>query len=104
MIIIRSSPKVLNMPEQNIPCIPKRTLHFSLDYLTMLEYLADMKAWLPDEIRDFRKLLGMTQRQFANMIGVSGNYVYYLEGGERKPSKTLKILLNYLEKEQSKRR
>jgi len=62
-----------------------------------------MKAWLPDEIREFRKRLGMTQRQFASLIGVSGNYVYYLEGGERKPSKTLRILLNCLEKEQSER-
>lgn len=69
----------------------------------MLDYPADMKAWLPDEIREFRKRLGMSQRRFADLIGVSGNYVYYLEGGERNPSKTLRILLEHLERESNER-
>lgn len=33
------------------------------------------------------------------MVGVSGNYVYMLEGGDRKPSKTLCLLLDRIEQE-----
>jgi transcriptional regulator with XRE-family HTH domain len=36
-----------------------------------------------------RKSTGMSQREFAKTIGISGNYVSYLENGLSAPSQTL---------------
>jgi len=58
-----------------------------------------MKAWTPEEIKKFRKHLNYYQKDFAVMIGVSRQYVNYLEQGIKKPGKTLKILLSLLEKQ-----
>lgn len=58
-----------------------------------------MKAWEPDEIKDLRKRLKLSQVDFGKQIGVSGNYVYLLEKGVKKPGKTLKLLLGRIEKE-----
>jgi transcriptional regulator with XRE-family HTH domain len=38
-----------------------------------------------------------TQRAFGERIGVSGNYVHLLEKGVKKPGKTLRILLDFIE-------
>lgn len=56
------------------------------------------KQWVPEEIRDFRKRLGLYQKDFAELIGVTRLYVIYLEKGVRRPSKTVKILLSLLER------
>ena len=56
-----------------------------------------MKTWKPEEIREFRKLLNLYQKDFAQRIGVTMRYVIYLEQGVRQPSKTLKILLSMME-------
>jgi DNA-binding transcriptional regulator YiaG len=58
-----------------------------------------MKTWSPDEIRNLRKRMCLTQETFGDRIGVTRNYVYYLERGERLPSKTLILLLDYIENE-----
>jgi DNA-binding transcriptional regulator YiaG len=56
-----------------------------------------MKNWTPVEIKEFRKRLGLYQKDFAKMIGVTMRYVIYLEQGVRQASKTLKILLSMME-------
>lgn len=60
-------------------------------------YIEAMKTWTPEEIKEFRKRLGLYQKDFAPMIGVTERYVIYLEQGVRQPSKTLKILLSMME-------
>ncbi|MGD0275802.1 MAG: helix-turn-helix domain-containing protein [Syntrophales bacterium] len=60
-----------------------------------------MENWIPGEIKEFRKWLGLYQKDFAQMIGVTMRYVIYLEQGVRKPSKTLKILLSMIEKQEN---
>jgi DNA-binding XRE family transcriptional regulator len=62
-----------------------------------------MKDWMQKDIKDFREEMGLTQTAFGQLIGVSRNFVYYLERGERKASKTLKLLLDCIyEKEKRK--
>jgi len=58
-----------------------------------------MKAWTPEEIRTFRNLLGLTQVKFADMLGVTRVYVVFLERGDRQPGKTMKRLLDCLERQ-----
>lgn len=48
-------------------------------------------------MKNFRKQLGLYQKDFAELIGVTRLYVIYLEKGVRRPSKTLRILLGVLE-------
>jgi DNA-binding transcriptional regulator YiaG len=75
---------------------------FHLDMNIVHLYIKDMKHWTPEEIKEFRKRLGLYQKDFAPMIGVTERYVIYLERGLRKPSQTLKILLSMIEKAQGK--
>lgn len=63
-----------------------------------------MKTWRPEEIKKFRASLKLTQPILGSYLGVSGNYVYLLEKGVKTPSKTLKLLLDCIEKEKKKRR
>lgn len=58
-----------------------------------------MKNWTPEEIRAFRKLLGLTQRDFAETLGVTQVYISYMEGGMKRPGKILKRLLDCTERE-----
>jgi DNA-binding transcriptional regulator YiaG len=58
-----------------------------------------MKQWTPGEIRDFRNLLGMSQTEFALLLGVTQVYISYMEGGLKRPGKILKKLLDCLERE-----
>jgi DNA-binding transcriptional regulator YiaG len=62
-----------------------------------------MKQWTPEEVREFRKQLGLYQRDFAEMIGVTRVYVIYLEKGVRRPSKTMKKLLDIMEQQESEK-
>lgn len=64
-------------------------------------YIETMKKWTSEEIREFRKRLSLYQRDFALMVGVTERYVIYLEQGVRQPSKTLKILLSLMEKQEN---
>jgi DNA-binding transcriptional regulator YiaG len=62
-----------------------------------------MKQWAPEEIKLFRKQLGLYQKDFAEMIGVTRVYVIYLEKGVRRPSKTMKKLLDIMEQQENER-
>jgi len=66
-------------------------------------YVEAMKTWTPEEIRDFRKRLGLYQKGFAQKIGVTERYVIYLERGVRRPSKTLQILLSIFEDQENEK-
>ena len=59
-----------------------------------------MKEWSAAEIREFRKRLKLRQVDFADLAGVTRMYVVMLEKGVRNPSKTLKILLSMMEKQE----
>lgn len=61
--------------------------------------MVPMKNWIPTDIKDLRTKCKLSQPAFGEILGVSGNYIYLLEKGVKKPSKTLKILLGYIEKE-----
>ncbi len=50
-------------------------------------------TWTPKQIREFRLEMNMTQARFGDLVGVSEQYIYYLERGARNPSKTLCLLL-----------
>lgn len=59
------------------------------------------KKWTPEEIKELRKRLGLYQKDYALMIGVTERYVIYLEKGVKQPSKTLKILLTMIEEKEN---
>ena len=54
--------------------------------------------WTPGSIKDFRLRLGLTQKAFGKLLGVTDRYIFFLEKGVKKPSKTLQLLLDCLEK------
>jgi DNA-binding transcriptional regulator YiaG len=58
-----------------------------------------MKDWTAAEIRTLRKQLGMTQRDFAETLGVTQVYISYMEGGMKRPGKILKRLLDCMDRE-----
>jgi len=58
-----------------------------------------MKEWTSKEIRELRAKLKISQVVFGTLIGVTRNYVYYLERGVKTPSKTLQLLLDCIENE-----
>lgn len=61
-----------------------------------------MKNWTPEQIRELRKRMKLTQTMFGEQIGTTRQHVYYLERGERTASKTLMLLLDYIDKENAK--
>ncbi len=58
-----------------------------------------MKNWIPQDIKDLRMKYMLSQPAFGEIVGVSGNYIYLLEKGVKRPSKTLRLLLGYIENE-----
>ena len=73
--------------------------NISCNYDINCVYIVNMRQWTPDEIRDFRKKLGLTQTQFASMLGVTQVYISYMEkkGGVKKPGRTMKLFLDCIE-------
>jgi len=62
-----------------------------------------VKNWTPEENKDFRKQLGLYQKELAPMIGVTMRYVSHLERGVKRPVNVLKILLSMLEKQENEK-
>ena len=56
-----------------------------------------MRIWTGKEINELRGKYNLSQPAFGSLLGVSGNYIYLLEKGVKKPSKTLKLLLDCVE-------
>ena len=46
--------------------------------------------------------MGLTQKGLGELLGVSEQHIYYLERGERESSKTLRLLLDCVEKGKGK--
>jgi DNA-binding XRE family transcriptional regulator len=62
-------------------------------------YKIGMRFWTPERIKTLRSKFQLSQVALGRLVGVAGNYIYMLEKGERRPSKTLCLLLNRLEVE-----
>ncbi len=73
-----------------------------LDKPNLVRYTPNMKTWKPGDIKGLRKRLNLSQVALAERLGVSGNYVYLLEKGVKEPSKTLRLLLDCIEKEKGR--
>lgn len=58
-----------------------------------------MKKWTKKEIKELRTKLKLSQAKFGALVGTSDNYIYMLEKGVRNASRTLEILLGYIEKD-----
>lgn len=61
-----------------------------------------MKNWTPKDIKMLRKKYKLSQPAFGRLAGVSGNYIYLLEKEVRTPSKTLRLLLDCIERQLNK--
>ncbi len=61
-----------------------------------------MSVWTPEQIKEFRERLNLTQKAFGEKIGVTREYVNYLEKGVRSPSKTMCILLECMQTKMKK--
>ena len=57
-----------------------------------------MKEWTPQEIRELRQSMALYQNAFADVLGVTRNYIHLMEKGVKEPSITLKKLLDCVEK------
>jgi DNA-binding transcriptional regulator YiaG len=56
-----------------------------------------MKTWTPKNIEKLRRDMTITQADFGQRLGVTGNYIYLLEKGVKTPSNTVKLLLDCVE-------
>ncbi len=61
-----------------------------------------MQTWNKKNIKALRQKLNLSQVAFAESLGVTRNYIYYLERGEKTPSKTLQLLLDCVEEKTKK--
>jgi DNA-binding XRE family transcriptional regulator len=62
-----------------------------------------MESWKPEDIKRLKNKYSLSQRTLGDLLGVSRNYIYYLERGEKTPSKSLKLLLDCVEEKLSKK-
>ncbi len=73
-----------------------------LDKLTQLAYNNSMQSWKPEKIKKLRERSKLSQRAFGELLGVTRMHIYYIERGEKRPSKTLKLLLDCVEEKLKK--
>ena len=62
-----------------------------------------MKQWASKDIKTLRKRYKLSQKALADLIGVTDQYVYYLERGVRTTGKSLTLLLNCVEEKLKKK-
>jgi DNA-binding XRE family transcriptional regulator len=74
---------------------------FFLTMITQLYYNENtMKEWTGKEIRQLRERFRLTQKALGDLLGVTRVYIMLLEKEvKRGASKTLKLLLAYVEKD-----
>jgi len=58
-----------------------------------------MNFWTPEDIKNLKRKYGLSQKRLSELLGVSRIHIYYLEKGVRKPSKTLRLLLDCIERQ-----
>jgi DNA-binding transcriptional regulator YiaG len=61
-----------------------------------------MKEWTSKKIKGLRQRLNLSQTAFGELLGITRIHVYYIEKGVKTPSKTLRLLLDCVEKEKGK--
>lgn len=61
-----------------------------------------MKNWTPEEIEAFRKAHNLTRRALGELLGVTVSSIYQWERGLKRTSKSLKLLLDCIEKEKGR--
>lgn len=75
-------------------------------YLTspnIVRYNNIMKKWTSKDLKTLRKKYKLSQKALGDLLGVSEQYVYYLERGAREPSKSLRLLLDCVEEKIKKK-
>ena len=65
--------------------------------LTKLTYNTVVKEWTHREIKILRKKMNLNQTALGNILGITRIHVYYIEKGVKRPSKTLRLLLDCVE-------
>ncbi len=63
-----------------------------------------MKQWTPEEVKKLRETYKLSQKKLGDLTGVTDRYIYYLEKGKRKPSKSFRLLLDCIEEKLKKRK
>jgi transcriptional regulator with XRE-family HTH domain len=63
-----------------------------------------MREWTSKDLKALRKKYKLSQKALSDLIGVTEQYVYYLERGMRNTSKPLKLLLDCVEEKLKKAR
>ncbi len=59
-----------------------------------------MNKWTGNKIRALRLTLKLSQKAFGDRLGITQNYVYLLESGQKTPSGILERLLDCVKKRQ----
>jgi transcriptional regulator with XRE-family HTH domain len=54
-------------------------------------------AEISNRIRNFRNRIGMSQQELGKRLGISGNYVYLIESGQKSPGPSLLKLFETME-------
>jgi len=83
----------------NSHCEPNVKLKKLLIISNFVSYYMQMCSWTPDDIKNLREKFKTSRPKFGYLLGVSGNYIYLLEKGVKKPSRTLQLLLDYVAKD-----
>lgn len=65
--------------------------------VTELGKITSMKHWTSKDIKSLRNKYKLSQKALSVRLGVTEHYIYYLERGVRKPSKSFKLLLDCIE-------
>jgi len=62
-----------------------------------------IESWNPQDLKDLRERHSLTQKELAEIMGVTIDYISKIERGIRKPSKIFKNFLFYLENDLTKK-
>lgn len=55
------------------------------------------KSEISDRLRKFRDRTGLSQKELGKQLGVSGNYIYLIESGQKSPGESLQKLFETFE-------
>ena len=58
-----------------------------------------MSKWTNEKVKSLRKELNLSQNKFGEHPGVTENYIYLLEFGQKTPGRILELLLDCVKKE-----
>lgn len=70
-----------------------------MTFSNIVRYNFSMKNWTPKEIKTLREKHSLSQPALGKLLGVTGNYIHLMEKGVKKPSKTLRFLLDCVERQ-----